>query len=134
MALTGRCYCGQVQFRADGDPLMKGQCYCRQCQYISGGGPNNFLAMPVSGFAYTQGEPKQFSRPDVENAVTREFCPNCGTSLATRSEGWPYIVVKVGPLDEPASFEPRVAIQVADKQPFHNIPEGVKTFERWPPR
>lgn len=134
MPLTGHCYCGQVRFQADGAPLMKGQCYCRECQYISGGGPNNFLAMPADSFSYTAGAPKQFSRDDLESPVTREFCPECGTSLATRRQGWPYVIVKVGVLDDPASFNPKVAIQIADKQPFHNVPEALKQFERWPPR
>ena len=134
MPMSGHCYCGRVRFEASGEPLMKGQCYCRECQYISGGGPNNFLAMPADGFRYTAGTPKSFKRDDLDNAVTREFCPDCGTSLATRGEGWPFVVVKVGPLDDPAAFTPRVAIQLADKQPWHNVPVGVKQFERWMPR
>jgi hypothetical protein len=133
MPLTGQCYCGRVRFQADGEPLMKGQCYCRECQFISGGGPNNFVAMAVDGYRYTAGAPKQFSRGDLASPVTREFCADCGTSLATRGPGWPFVVVKVGPLDDPAAFKPQVAIQVADKQPFHVVPEGVAQFERWPP-
>jgi hypothetical protein len=133
MTVTGRCYCGHVRFEAKAEPLMKGQCYCRECQYFAGGAPNNFLAMPVGSFTYTAGAPKAFTRDDMDNAVTREFCPDCGTQLATRNAGWPFVVVKVGALDSPADFKPAVAIQVADKQPFHNVPDGVKQFERWPP-
>ena len=134
MPETGRCYCGQVRFEVNAAPLMKGQCYCRECQYISGGAPNNFLAIPADSFAYTSGAPKTFTRGDLANAVTREFCPDCGTHLATRNANWTYVIVKVGALDDPASFTPVVAIQLADKQPFHNVPEGVKQFDRWPPR
>ncbi len=133
MPITGRCYCGAVRFEADGGPMMKGLCYCRECQYIAGGAPNNFLAMPAEGFRYTAGAPKQFTRSDLGNPVTREFCPECGTSLATRNKAWPFVVVKVGALDDPAAFKPAVAMQVADKQPYQDVPEGVKTFDRWPP-
>ena len=132
MPLTGHCYCGRVRFEAKGEPMLTGQCYCRECQYISGGGPNNFFAMPVDGFAYTAGAPKAFKRDDIDNPRTREFCGDCGTSLTTRAEGRPFVIVKVGALDDPASFKPTVAIQVADKQPWHNIPEGLKQFDRWP--
>jgi hypothetical protein len=134
MPMTGRCYCGAVRFAAEGAPLMKGLCYCRECQFIAGGGPNNFIAMPAEGFRYTAGAPKTFARDDLAHPVTREFCPDCGTHLATRNDAWPYVIVKVGALDDPAVFRPVVAIQVADKQPFQSVPEGVKQFDRWPPR
>lgn len=35
---------------------------------------NLFLLMPPDGFRYTKGTPKTFSRNDLENPVTREFC------------------------------------------------------------
>ena len=58
MIVEGGCYCGQVRYKAEGEPMMKGQCHCRECQYISGGETNVFLAMPLAGFAYTKGTPK----------------------------------------------------------------------------
>ena len=57
MKLEGGCYCGQVRYVAEGDPMFKGQCHCRECQYISGGGPNFFMLMPVKGFSYSKGKP-----------------------------------------------------------------------------
>lgn len=133
MGLQGHCYCGRVRFEAQADPVFKGQCYCRECQYIAGGAPNNFVAVPVDSFVYTAGAPKSYSRDDLENAVTREFCPDCGTHLATRLKLLPAVIVKVGALDDPSEFKPDVAIQVADKQPYHVISEHVKQFDRWPP-
>jgi hypothetical protein len=135
MKLEGGCYCGAVRFVAEGDPVMKAQCHCRECQYISGGSPNVFVAMPIDGFAYTRGEPAAFMRSDLERPVTREFCPTCGTHLAARPPGFPAVVVKVGALDDPALFVgPDVAIYTIDKQPFHQIPEGIPVFERVPGR
>jgi hypothetical protein len=40
MKLEGGCYCGNVRYVAEGDPMMKAQCHCRECQYITGGSPN----------------------------------------------------------------------------------------------
>src|SRR5215212_8072233 len=79
MKLEGGCYCGKVRYVAEGEPMMKAQCHCRECQYITGGSTNMFLLMPVAGFKYTGQAPKQFSRADLERAVTREFCAECGT-------------------------------------------------------
>jgi hypothetical protein len=135
MRLEGGCYCGGVRYAAEGEPMMKAQCHCRECQYITGGGPNMFIAMPINGFGYTKGQPKQFTRTDLERPVTREFCPDCGTHMATRVPGLPAVVLKVGTLDDPALFDgPQAAIYTIDKQPFHQIPAGLPAFERLPGR
>jgi hypothetical protein len=135
MKLEGGCYCGTVRYVADGEPMMKAQCHCRECQYISGGSPNMFLLMPVNGFSYTKGTPKTFTRSDLERAVTREFCAECGTHLITRPPGLPAVVLKVGTLDDPSLFgNPQMAIYTIDKQAFHQIPDGLPTFERLPVR
>ena len=135
MKLEGGCYCGAVRYVAEGEPMLKGQCHCRECQYISGGAPNLFMLMPAGSLSYTKGEPKRFSRADLEKPVTREFCAECGTHLTTRPQVVPAIVVKVGTLDDPTLFgSPQMAIYTCDKQPFHQIPEGLPAFEKLPQR
>jgi hypothetical protein len=135
MKLEGGCYCGNLRYLAEGDPMLKAQCHCRECQYISGGAPNMFMLMPVQGFSYSKGTPKQFTRSDLESAVTREFCAECGTHLLTRRPGLQAVILKAGTLDDPAHFgNSKMAIYTCDKQPFHAIPEGIPSFERLPPR
>jgi hypothetical protein len=93
------------------------------------------MLMPPDGFSYTQGTPKQFTRSDLEHAVTREFCAECGTHVVTRPPGLPAVVVKVGTLDDPSLFGgPQIAIYTVDKQPYHHVPEGMPAFERLPAR
>ncbi len=133
MKIEGGCYCGGLRYVAEGDPMMKAQCHCRECQYISGGSPNVIVAMPLDGFAYTKGTPKQFTRSDLERPVTREFCPECGTHILTRAKGFPAVILKVGTFDDPKLFGgPEMAIFTIDKQPFHSIPDGIPAFERFP--
>src|SRR5690242_2608565 len=132
MKLEGGCYCGNVRYVADGEPMMKAQCHCRECQYISGGAPNMFMLLPSSALRYTKGTPKQFTRNDLERAVTREFCPDCGTHLVTRLPNMPAVVIKVGTLDDPSQFTPQMAIYTVDKQAFHTVPDGMPAFERLP--
>jgi hypothetical protein len=91
------------------------------------------MMMPADGFAYTQGQPKDFARTDIERPVTRQFCPNCGTHLVTRLDGFPAVVVKVGTMDDPSQFgAPQLALFTCDKQAFHEIAEGIVQFERMP--
>ena len=134
MKVEGGCYCGAVRYAAEGEPIFRGQCHCRECQYISGGAPNIVMGMPEAGFAYTQGRPKSFRRSDLDAPVAREFCAECGTHLLSRSPALPgAVLLKVGTLDEPGVFGmPQMAIYTCDKQSFHVVPEGVRSFERTP--
>ena len=136
MKLEGGCYCGALRYVAEGKPVLKAQCHCRACTHFSGGAPNMFMLMPPEGFSYTKGTPKQFKRSDKENAVTREFCADCGTHILTRRPGLAQIVLKAGTLDDPANGYggPKIAIFTSEKQPFHLIAEGVTAFDLMPGR
>ena len=134
MKFEGGCYCGQVRYLAEGEPMVKGQCHCRECQYITGGAPHLYMLMRLDGFSYTKGEPKQFSRRDLQSPVTREFCAECGTHIATRRPGLRAVILKVGTLDDPSLFgAPQMAIFTVDKQPYHHIAEELTAYERMPP-
>lgn len=133
--LSGGCYCGEVRYEVTAKPVLSAQCHCRACQHISGGGPNYFMLVPPEGFSYVAGTAKAYRRPDLDRAVTREFCSTCGTHLLTRRPGLEQLVLKAGTLDDPGAYgEPRMAIFCAEKAPFHLIPEGVPAFDGMPSR
>ena len=134
MKFQGRCYCGAVSYRAEGEPLSKAQCHCRECQYITGGQSNLVIAMPESGFRYTKGAPASFRRSDLAAPVTREFCVTCGTHLVAKAPALPgAVLIKVGTFDDPALFgKADIAIYTCDRQPFHHIADGMTAFERLP--
>jgi hypothetical protein len=133
MKVSGGCYCGDVRYVAEGEPMMKAECFCRECQYITGGGGLVVMAMPVDGFALTKGAVKGFTRTDIEHGVTREFCPNCGTHLFTRAPGFKAgIIIKVGSLDDPSVFgKAESANFVCDAQPFHRLPDDMPRYQKW---
>lgn len=135
MKLEGGCFCGNIRYEAQGEPMMSGQCHCRQCQYFAGGAPNVFIAMPADGFTYTKGQPKTYARDNAPVLpAARDFCPDCGVQLVTRAQGLPVAIIKVGTLDDPAAFGgPQLAIFTSDKQAYHHIAEGVATFDKLPP-
>ncbi|MEL6342229.1 MAG: GFA family protein [Myxococcota bacterium] len=134
MTLGGGCYCGALRYRTTGRPILKALCLCRACQHVSGGGPNYFMLVPPEGFQYLQGTPNQFTRPDLAQPVTREFCGTCGTHILTRRLDMSALVLKIGTLDDPAMFRgPRIAIYAEDQQPFHHLPDGLPVFQQLPP-
>lgn len=134
MKITGGCYCGDVRYEVDGDALAKLQCHCRECQHITGGGANFTMAVTSDNFTYTKGAPAQFTRDDLEGAVTREFCGRCGAPLLTRAPALPGgVLLKVGSMDKPEDFGgPDVAIHMDDKYDFHIVAEGLPQFPKFP--
>ena len=133
MRISGGCYCGSLRYESVGDIEASIQCHCRECQYITGGNPNVIMIMPLNGFEFVKGVPKTFKRKDIENAVTRLFCENCGTGIGTKNPNRPNsIILKVGTFDDPSIFKPDIAIFTIDKQKFHYIEDGIKTFEKKP--
>ena len=106
------------------------------CQKISGGAGNLFIGLEADGFRYTHGEPAHFARPEVADAPTREFCATCGVHLAARSpRAAGGVIVTVGALDAPSAFEgPGFVVWTEEKQAFHQLPEGVPAFPRFPGR
>jgi len=134
MDFKGRCYCGEIEYEASGDPIIKVQCHCRECQYISGGSVNVTIGMPAAGFKLTKGTPAEFTRGDLDTPVTRKFCGNCGTQILSEAEAMlPAVkLIKVGTMDDPGMFTPDMAIFTCDQQDFHEIREGMPAFEHMP--
>lgn len=136
LKIEGGCYCGEVRYVAEGEPLSRIQCHCRECMYITGGSPTELLTMPVQGFRFTRGESRQFTRSDIPGPVTREFCPTCGTHLLSRAPGLANaVLIKVGSMDDPSLYgKPDIALFTREKLAFHHIPEGTRVFEGRPGR
>ena len=82
-----------------------------------------------------KGEPARYSRPDLDNPVSREFCATCGPHLLTRTPRRTNVVIlKVGGLDDPSVYgKAQVVFYTSEAQPFHLFPEGVPAFEKFPP-
>lgn len=132
MKIEGGCYCKQVRYEAGDAFAMKAQCFCRECQYITGGDSLLIFGIPEASFRVTRGELKDFRRSDLENPVTRQFCPDCGTHVTSLAMPG-MVLVKVGTLDDRALFDgPEMAIFTCDAQPYHRIPTEIPSFEKLP--
>mmetsp|Transcript_6957 Transcript_6957/g.11153 ORF Transcript_6957/g.11153 Transcript_6957/m.11153 type:complete len:144 (-) Transcript_6957:160-591(-) len=131
---TGGCYCGAVRFSLSERPVLQGQCHCRACQHIAGGAPQYFMLIPRDGLHWKGQGCATYQRSDLLAAVTRYFCPTCGTHIATRRPDQSEWVLKVGTLDDTSQFAPRVAICHAQAPGFHMVPDGIPVFDDIPKR
>ena len=107
---TGRCLCGAISFKLSGEPLMTRVCWCRDCQHLAANGTVNLL-VPTEALSVS-GTPTEHTRTaDSGNAVTRSFCPTCGSRLFARSNARPeFRVVRAGNLDDTSSVQPTLNI------------------------
>ncbi len=133
MAIEGGCYCGSLRYRADGDPQFKGQCHCRECQFVSGGGPNYCMGLAEAGFEYTLGSPKLFSRSDLDDPVTREFCGECGTPLTWEGDAGgdlgPIFEIHLSTFDDPNVLVPTAHAFYSERISWFDIADKLPRFE-----
>lgn len=91
----GGCLCGEVRFRAEGEPYRVGTCHCLDCRKHHGALFHASAIFPASAVTIT-GETRAYGM--------RHFCPRCGSSVFLR-EG-DETLLALGAFDEPDRFRP----------------------------
>jgi len=96
-----------VRYTAEADPTSATVCHCRDCQKFTG---SAFAALVrVSKEALTiEGTLKTFSSIGGSgNPILRNFCPECGSSIAEEPGTRPgMIILNVGTFDDPTVAKP----------------------------
>jgi hypothetical protein len=114
--MDGRCFCGQVRYRAGGHPHDETSCHCSICRRTSGAPFVAWFTVRKADFAFLSGEPTRFQS---SAHGTRTFCPRCGTPLTFESTRAPdEIDVTTCSLDEPDRVPPRDHTQTATRLPW----------------
>lgn len=95
MEITGGCLCGKVRIAASGKPYRVGICHCLDCRKHHG-------ALFHASAVFPQAAVTIYGQ--TRNFAERFFCPNCGSSVFSRSAD--EIEVHLGCLDTPDIFKP----------------------------
>jgi hypothetical protein len=128
----GQCLCGAVRFKLISEPLATRICWCRDCQHISANGTVNML-VPAEGLSFSGEVAEHTKTADSGNAVTRQFCPNCGTQLFAKSSARPqFRVVRAGNLDDPSSVQPSTNIWAASAPEWACLDAALERVEQQP--
>jgi hypothetical protein len=131
--ITGRCFCGAVQFHFDDMPIARRACWCRDCQYLSSGNASINAIFKTATFAVTGKVSDYISTADSGNIMRRSFCPNCGTPLFSRAMNRPdLMVVRGGALDDPALSRPESYIWTASVPDWGLYDEALPNCEAQP--
>jgi hypothetical protein len=82
MTHVGRCFCGAVEIKVEGEPEAMGYCHCSSCRSWSGGPVNAFSLWKPAAVETTRGADKiaQYAKTEISE---RRYCRECGGHLLT---------------------------------------------------
>ena len=104
----GKCFCGAVEIKVDGDPLGTGYCHCGSCRSWSAGPVNAFTLWKKSAVTVTKGAEKIGTFNKTERSY-RKWCTSCGGHLFVEHPEWGLIDVPAATIPE-FSFQPGVHV------------------------
>ncbi len=133
MKMSGGCLCGQVRYSAEAEPAFVGVCHCRNCQKQAGSAFSIVVAIPKRAFS-VEGTLKTYAdRGDSGKAVSRRFCPECGSPILSEAEALPDLaVIKAGTLDDTSWLKPTMEIYCDSAQNWVRLGGNLQRFARMP--
>ena len=130
---TGACLCGKCSYSISAEPIFMGVCHCKDCQRATGSAFESVVAVPEAGMQ-SQGTLKSFSVTGGSGkSVSRSFCPDCGSTMMTRAELMPGVVMlTTGPMNDTSGFQPAMQIFCASAQPWVQLGGTMQSFAGMP--
>ena len=132
---TGACLCGKIHYSANADPIFMGVCHCKDCQRATGSAFSAVIAIPDASLK-VEGKPKSVTaKARSGKSNHRSFCPDCGSTLMTRADAMPGVVMlATGPLDDATQFKPAMQIFCDSAQPWVQLGGAMNRFPGMPPQ
>jgi hypothetical protein len=127
---TGGCQCGQVRYRASGEPIVVALCHCSMCRRANAA-PAVAWAMFSQDQVTFEGEAKRYrSSP----SAMRGFCAECGTQLSFTAEYIPGLIdLTVGSFDNPESLPPALHYWDSKRLPWVKFADELPRHAEFPP-
>ncbi len=125
--LSGKCYCGEVQYTVDDAFEYALNCHCSDCRRATGAAFKSLAGIPRDRFQLD-------SRPDALLIVGDEaghdaHCKHCGSLLYSVVRDGTYVHVAMGTLIDAPSIRPTAHIFVGSKAPWFTITDNLPQFE-----
>jgi len=130
---TGKCLCGAVTFESSSDAQMQASCHCDDCRRSSGSTFASMAFVPADALTVTGKTATYEHTSDRGSAMTKTFCPSCGTTLFTDNDANPgRRGVRVGTIDDASWFKPKAYVYCSQKLPSTVLDPDAKTFDKMP--
>lgn len=134
MPLTGKCLCGAVTYRYEGEPIVTAHCHCEDCRRTSGTGHSTHVVIKEENFTLS-GKLKGYGHPaDNGTIVTRYFCPTCGAPIHSTNEVMPGIIMlRASSLDDLDSITPSMHVYTKRAAKWDQPDTALACFDTIPP-
>ena len=131
--ITGGCLCGMLRYEATAAPIYAGLCYCADCRKASGSAFIPFMGFRAGDLIIT-GATLQSHVPVASGTIaTRNHCAQCGGLVFGGIHGeTDEHTIYAGSLDDPALFEPKVALFVRDRPAWAEVKADLTEYEAMP--
>ena len=125
--LTGRCYCGAVEYRVPDEFLYAMNCHCSNCRRTTGSAFKPFAGIERAKLALTKGADGLLLY-GTENA-NDTHCGRCGSLLYSVVRNGAYLHVALGSLVDAPTIRPTHHIFVGSKAPWFTITDDLPQYE-----
>jgi hypothetical protein len=132
--LQGGCACGEIRYRADGEPMFVHCCHCTSCQTETGSAFVINALYESDRVAATKGTPEPVLTPSESGKGQQIWrCPTCRVALWSNYGGAVDKIrfLRVGTLDDPGALPPDIHIYTRSKLPWVRLPEGALAVEAY---
>ena len=124
--LTGRCYCGAVQYEVADAFKYAANCHCTNCRRATGAAFKPFAGIERERLRVTHGEDRLLRFGDDNHDVR---CAACGSFLYSIVRDGAFVHVAMGSLADTPSIRPAHHIFVGSKAPWFTITDDLPQYD-----
>lgn len=126
--LTGKCFCGAVQYSVPDAFTYALNCHCSNCRRTTGSAFKPFAGIVRRQFTLTQGADQLLIYGDAEKNHD-VHCKLCGSLLYSVVRDGAYVHVALGTLMNAPTLRPTAHIFVGSKAPWFTITDNLPQYE-----
>ena len=126
--LTGKCFCGAVQYAVADSFGYAMNCHCSNCRRTTGSAFKPFAGIERDKFSLTEGADKLliFGEENGHDA----HCQRCGSLLYSLVRDGAFVHVAMGTLVDDPAIRPTCHIFVGSKAPWFTIADDLPQYEK----
>lgn len=127
--LTGRCYCGAVEYGVADAFQYALNCHCSNCRRTTGSAFKPFAGIERAKLSITKGQDTLLIYGDNKEKAHDAHCATCGSLLYSLVRDGQYVHVTLGTLVDAPTIRPSCHIFVGSKAPWYTITDDLPQYE-----